>query len=195
MYTFSRTGSQFQGNKEGLIYNQAYGGNATVVNFSRGLAVPSDIDAKNIISRGQNFNWRESFQIYTVLEWDTYFSQESVIGMQDMGSGDVGTFYTLRNMDSLPTVRTLPWENEIQAVQSTGRDHRNPGMVLNYWVGVRIVNLGSSQPLNGLMSLNIGIVYRVRLSGKDWKLQNPTSNYPGNVISVNMDPTRPGTGE
>lgn len=190
MYTFNRKGSKFNGNKDGFIYNQAYAGNSLTVNFGRGIGIPSDIDSKNIVSRGQNFNWRESFQIYPVLEWNTYFSQESVIGMQDMGSGDVGTFYTLRNMDSMPTVRTLPWENEMQAVQSTGVDHKQPGLVLNAWYGVRFVNLGSSQPLNGLATLNMGIIYRFRLSGKDWKLQNSNAYYPGEVTEFGYDDAR-----
>jgi len=195
-YSFNQKGSLYKGKKDGYIYNQAYAGNAAKVLFGRGIGIPSDLDPNNIISRGQNYNWRENFQIYPVLEWDTYFSQESVIGMQDMGSGDVGTFYTLRNIDSLPAVRTLPFEAEIQAVQSLGQDHKQKGLVLNAWYGVRFINLGSSQPLNGLLTLNIGIIYRFRLNGKDWKLQTPTAYYPGNVEEVDMNgPSRPGSND
>lgn len=183
-YTFNSTGSRYLGDKDDPIFNQAYAGNAMKVLFSRVFALPTDIDKRNIICRGQNMNWREQFQIMAVLEWDTYFSQESVIGMQDMGSGDVGTIFTLRINDSLPTVRSLPWEGEMIAVQSTGQDHPQAGLVTNAMYGLRFTNLGSGQSVNGLVSYSIGFSYRFRLTGKDWKLANPSAYYPGPVDEV-----------
>lgn len=184
MLTFNRKGVKSGADPNGQIYNQRYNGNSPKVLVSRNVAIPSDIDPSNIIAQGRNFNWSEDFQITPVLEWDTYFSQESVIGMQGMGTWSVGSYYNLRLADSMPTVRTLPFEGEMQIIEQLGREHRNSGIVMNAFFGVRITRNGSGQDVNGLMMWDISGIYRYRMNPKEWKLQNPISLYPGEVSEV-----------
>lgn len=184
--TFNRKGSKFTGDKDGGLYNRAHGGHSLSVLFSRTVSVASDVDSKNIIARGQNFNYSENYQIWPVFEWDTNFIQETVIGMQDMGSFDVQIMYTLRNNDSLPTVRTLPYESEMQIFQSKGQDQPEYGMVFNSWIGARFVGRGSGMSPNGIVMDSVRGIYRYRLTGKDFKLLNPATKYPGGVEEVDL---------
>jgi len=187
--SFNKKGTKYDGDIKNGIYNQSYAGNALSVLFTRTVAIPSDVDPKNIIARGQNFNWNETYQILPVLEWDTYFYQEIVLGMQDMGSFDVALMFTLRLNDSLPTVRTLAWETEMQILQNVGQDHPQAGLVLNVWYGGRFVGRGGTMSPNGLYMDSVRGIYRYRLSGKDWKYLNADSYYPGVVSEVEMGTT------
>jgi hypothetical protein len=184
MLTFNRKGAKSGVNLDNRVYNQRYSGNAPKILISRNIAIPSDVDPGNIIAQGRNMSWSEDYQITPVIEWDTYFSQESVIGMQGMGSWSIGSYYTLRLADSLPTIRSLPFEGEMQMIQQLGKEHPNSGIVLNAWFGVRITRQGSGQDVNGLMMQDVSGIFRYRMSPKEWKLQNPISLYPGDVKEV-----------
>jgi hypothetical protein len=184
--SFNKKGTKYTGDIGNGIYNQSYAGNALTVLFTRGVALASDVDPNNIIARGQNYNWNETYQILPVLEWDTYFYQEIVLGMQDMGSFDVSMMFTLRNNDSLPTVRTLAWETEMQMIQKVGVDHPLSGLVQNVWYGGRFIGRGGTMSPNGLYMDSVRGIYRYRLTGKDWKYVNSDAYYPGEVKSVEM---------
>lgn len=186
--SFNQTGAKFVGDPNNDTYLKSFAGNALSVKFGRGISIPSDLTPDSLIARGQNYNYRESYQFHPVLEWDTYFIQEIVLGLQELGTFDVQTMFHLRLNDALPTVRTLPYETEMQIIQSVGRDHPQAGLVMNVWYGARFTGRGSGMSPTGLVIDNIPGVYRYRLTGKDWKLQNPDALYPGNVQEVNMNP-------
>jgi hypothetical protein len=184
--TFNRKGSYYKGDINHPTYTKSFVGNALKVLFTRGVSLPSDVDPKNLVARGQNFNYQENYQILPVLEWDTYFIQELLLGMQEMGSFDCQAMYTLRLNDSLPTVKTLAWETELTLIQSAGQDTPTPGMVLNSWYGARFAGRGSTMSPNGIVMESLRGMYRYRLTGKDWKLMNPMAFYPGDVSEVDM---------
>lgn len=190
--SFNRKGTKYTGEispEKNPIYNQAYVGNAFKVLFQKNLALPSDVDAKNVIARGQNYNYQENYQLLPVMEWDVYFIQELLLGMQEMGSFDCSAMFTLRLNDSLPTVRTLAWEPDMTVIQSIGQDHPLYGLVTNAWYGARFSGRGSTMSPNGVIMENIRGMYRYRLAGKDWALMNPSTTpgvYSGKVSEVDM---------
>jgi len=187
--SFNRKGSQLQGYdpaKELPVYGQSYVGNALKILIARGTALTSDVDPRNIIARGQNFNYTENYQLLPVIEWDTYFIQELLLGMQEMGSFDCQAMFSLRLNDALPSVKTLAWETELTGIESVGQDHPQAGMVLNSFWGMRFSGNGSNLSPTGIVMISIRGMYRYRLTGKDWKMSNPKALYPYMVNEVNM---------
>jgi len=185
--SFNRKAAAFLGDINNAHYNQSFAGNALKITITKNVALPSDVDFKNVVARGQNFDYSETYQILPVLEWDTYFIQEIVLGMQEMGTFSIAAMFTLRLNDSLPNVKSLPFESEMQALQTVGQDSPNHGEVLNSWWGCRFVGRSSSQTPNGIVMDNIRGVYRYRLPGKEWKLINPSAIYPGDTKEVSLD--------
>lgn len=187
-YTFNKTGALYKGDPNATDYNCSYAGNAMKVLFTRTEAIITDITPSNLIARGQNFDYSENYQILPVMEWNTYFIQETVLGLQEMGTFNVQVNFTLRTNDSLPTVRTLPFEKEMVVYEMAGDDAPHSGMVVNVWFGARFVGRGGGQTVNGILMDSIRGIYRYRLTGKDWKLLAPTDTYyPGDVQLVNME--------
>lgn len=187
--TFNKKAAKYLGSPEDGHYNQSVAGNALKVTFAKNVPTPADISAGNVIARGQNFDYRENYQILPVVEWDTYFIQEIVLGMQELGTFGVQAMFSLRLNDAMPHVKTLPFESEMLIIQAYGRDSLNAGEVTNTWWGSRFSGRSSSQTPNGILMDNISGVYRYRLPGKEWKLANPSAVYPGNVQEVDLQGT------
>lgn len=185
--SFNRKAGKYTGKVDGVHYNQAWAGNALKVNFIRTVPLIVDLTPNDIIARGESYNYQENYTLLPVIEWDTYFIQEIVLGMQELGTFDVGVMFTLRTNDALPTVKTLPFEPEMLITQAVGQDSPNYGEVLNAWYGGRFVGRGSTMNPRGLLMDSIRGVYRYRLPGKEYKLLNPSSLYPGNVVEMSLD--------
>lgn len=185
--TFSRTAGFYTGNKDAREYTQSYAGNALAVLFLRGTPLPSDLDPKNLIARGSDFSYRESYQLLPVIEWNTYFIQELVIGMQEMGNFEVRAVFNLRLNDALPSVKTLAWELDNTVLEHVGDEHPNSGIVVNAFYGQRFGSRGHAWTPTGLLTDTISGLYRYRLPGKEYKLKNPSSKYPAPVKEVSLD--------
>ena len=189
--TFNRQAAKYLGDKNANVYNQHYAGNSLKCTFLRGTPLPSDIDPKNLIARGSDFSFRESYQLLPVIEWNTYFVQELVMGMQEMGNFEVRALFSFRLNDSLPHVKVLAWELDNTILEAVGDEHPNAGMVLNAFYGQRFGTRGHAWTPTGLVSDNISGLYRYRLPGKEYRLKNPSSKYPGDVKEVALDANLP----
>lgn len=184
--SFERKAAHYEGDITAGVYNQTFAGNSLEVLFVRGTPLPSDVNPKNMIGRGADFSFRESYQILPVIEWNTYFVQELVLGMQEMGNFEVKAIFNLYLNDQLPSVRTLAWELDNTIIEAIGDDHANHGMVLNAFYGQRWGSRSHGWSPQGLVNENISGLYRYRLSGKEWKLRNASAIYPGEVREVNL---------
>lgn len=183
---FERKAAFYGGDIQAANYNNTYSGNALECLFVRGTPLPSDVNPKNMIGRGSDFSYRESYQIMPVIEWNTYFVQELVLGMQEMGSFEVKAIFNLYLNDQMPTVRTLAWELDNTIIEAIGDDHPQHGLVLNAFYGQRFGSRSHGWSPQGLVNENISGMYRYRLSGKEWKLRNAGSPYPGDVKEVDL---------
>ena len=184
--SFERKAAHYEGDISSGVYNQSYSGNSLECLFVRGTPLPSDVNPKNMIGRGSNFSFRESYQLLPVLEWNTYFVQELVIGMQEMGSFEVAAIFNLAFNDQMPSVRTIAWELDNTIIEAVGDDHANHGLVLNAFYGQRWGSRSHGWSPSGLVSENMSGLYRYRLSGKEWKLRNSSAVYPGAVKEVDL---------
>lgn len=184
---FDRKAGHFNGDVGSGVYNQSYAGNALQCLFVRGTPLPSDVNPKNMIGRGADFSFRESYQLMPVIEWNTYFVQELILGMQEMGNFEVKAIFTLAYNDQMPTVKTLAWELDNTIIEAVGDDHPNHGMVLNAFYGQRWGSRSHGWSPQGLVNENISGLYRYRLPGKEWKLRNSSAIYPGEVVEVNLE--------
>lgn len=188
--TFDRKAAHFDGDISSGVYNQSYVGNALECLFVRGTPLPSDVNSKNMIGRGSDFSFRESYQIVPVIEWNTYFVQELVLGMQEMGNFEVKAVFNLAFNDQMPSVRTLAWELDNTIIEAVGDDHPNHGLVLNAFYGQRWGSRSHGWSPQGLVNDNVSGLYRYRLSGKEWKLRNVGAVYPGEVSEVDLTTSR-----
>lgn len=179
--TFNRTGVKYTGSITNPVYNQVYSGNSLNLIIQKNRQLPIDVEPDNVIGRGASFDWNESYNILPVVEYNTYFIQEQVIGMQDLGRGSIGTFEILRIGDNLPTVKTLPHESEMTIFEQVGDDHPNKGMVLNVFFGCRFTGQSGGFNPTGIVGRNASLSYRYRLTGKDYKAISGSSPYPGGV--------------
>jgi hypothetical protein len=107
---FNGTGSKYIGDKNKPVYNQTWSGNSLNLILQKNHLLPIDIEPDNLIARGASFDWSENYNILAVLEYNTYFIQEQVLGIQDLGRGSINTFEILRIGDAMPSVKTLPYE-------------------------------------------------------------------------------------
>ncbi len=179
--TFSRLGTKYEGDRNAPLYNKTYSGNSLNMIFLKNHRLPTDIDPANFIGRGASFNWSETYNIMPVVEYNTYFIQEQVIGLQELGRGGLDTFEILHIGDNLPSVKTLAFESEITALEVVGEDHPQHGTVLNAFYGCLVTQQSGSFNPTALAQRSFSISYRYRLPGKDYKALVPSSNYPGNV--------------
>jgi hypothetical protein len=179
--SFGGTGSKYNGDKSHPGYNQTFSGNSLNLILQKNHALPTDIDTDNIIARGASFDWSENYNILPVIEYNTYFIQEQVVGLHELGKGTLATFEVLRIGDSLPNAKTLPYDSEITMLEVVGDDHPAKGTVLNVFYGVRITGQSGGFNPNALASRHVNLSYRYRLPGKEYKALVNDAKYPGDV--------------
>lgn len=188
---FSNTGTKFTGEKNSNLYNRVWSGNSLNLIFQKNHLLPIDIDPQNIIARGANFDWQENYNILPVVEYNEYFIQEQVIGLQELGKGSVSTWEILRINDNLPSVKTLAHESEMTVLEVVGDQHPQRGLVLNVFYGVRIIGQSGGFSPTGLAGRNVSLTYRYRLPGKDYKALVKDAKYAGGVeANVPLDNDR-----
>lgn len=184
--SFSKKAAHFDGDIHSSIYNGSYNGGALKCTFVRGVPLASDLDSKNMIARGSDFSYRESYQILPVIEWNTRFVQEIVLGQMDLGSFDVRAVFSARFNDQMPHVKTIAYERDFTIIEEEAEDEANSGLVLNAFYGGLFQTRGHSWSPQGLAVDTISGVYRYRLAGKEYKLKNPASLYFDAVHEVDL---------
>jgi hypothetical protein len=171
-------------------YQTGFNGTALKVIFIKGTitngAVVSPVD---IAARGSNFNYSVATPVTQADEINTREVKETNYGRQELGQGSLDSVFNLQANDQLPTVNSLGEEQEYTILEVTGDDHPltvvaagvlSP-VVLNAFLGVRIVNQSSGTVVNQQKMLQINVVFRKHLNGGDWKKLNAATNYPGTV--------------
>jgi hypothetical protein len=179
--SFKNSGSKYLGDKKNPAYNQTFSGNSLNLILQKNHVLPTDIDADNLIARGASFDWSENYNILPVIEYNTYFVQEQVVGLHELGKGTLGTFEVLRVGDALPSAKTLAYESEITMLEVVGDDHPQKGTVLNVWYGVRVIGQSGAFNPQTLASRQVNLTYRYRLPGKEYKALVNDARYPGDV--------------
>lgn len=178
---FGGTGSKYTGDKNHPNYNQTFSGSSLNLILQKNHLLPTDIDTDNIVARGASFEWSENYHMLPVLEYNTHFVQEQVTGLMEPGQGKLATFEVLRIGDALPNVKTLPFESEITMLEVVGDDHPQKGTVLNVFYGVRVTGQSGGFNPQSLAQRQVGLSYRYRLPGKEYKALVRDAKYPGDV--------------
>lgn len=141
----------------------------------------------NLIARGSGLSWNETIQQQDVPEWGQRNSIEIVTGRQPIGQLTIQTFFFMNLNDSLPTTQGLKgWaQSELQAIVQIA-DHEDPnlaGFVLDVFEGVKIAAQSGNWNAQSQYMKNISLVYRVRMSGLEWKQKNPSESLQnGNAV-------------
>jgi hypothetical protein len=171
-------------------YQGGYNGTALKVVFIKGSVVNgSTVQPVDIAARGNNFNYSVATPVTQADEINKRFVQETNYGRQELGSGRIDVVFNLMANDQLPTAKTLAEQQEMTILEMTGDDHPMTTIVngvatpvvLNAFLGVRIVNQGSGAAVNQQKMLNVDVIFREHLNGEQWKMLNQSANYPADV--------------
>jgi hypothetical protein len=168
-------------------YSQGYNGQALKVIIIKGAVTPGGtIDAANIAARAHGFNYSVATPITQADEINTRTVRETNYGRQEMGTGRFDVVFNLKANDALPTWQTLRDEPEITILEVTGDDHPDTvdgvPVILNAFVGGRIINKASATMVNQQKVLNVDVAFREHYNGAEWKkLAGDAFNYPANV--------------
>jgi hypothetical protein len=135
------------------------------------------IDENNnqIIGRGANFSWQDTFEQVPVDEYGKTGIDEYSPGRM-IGGGTLGTF-TIPNLnDELPTRDTFATKSfTVQEIIAPGRP--GAGTVLNVFQGVKFTVVGGNFGPTGVSARNVNFVYTNRINGEVWAEQQG-KDYP-----------------
>ncbi len=168
-------------------YAHGYNGTALKVILIQGELEPGQkIQANNIVARGSNFNWSMATPTTQADEINTTFVQETNYGRTEVGTGRIQVVFNLAANDAMPTWESIRSLSELTILEVTGDDHpmtvNGVPTILNAFLGVRIINQGSTTQVNQQKVLDVEVNFRQRLTGMDWKkLAGGSVNYPATV--------------
>ena len=144
-----------------------------------------DCVGNGILARGTNFSYNRRFSHSETEELNTTFTKETNYGKEMVGSGRIQTIFTLKNNDALPSADSLRKASELTILEITGDDHSlnnasldNPFVVLNAFIGCRIVGESSATQVSQTKMQDVEIIFRRKLSGAEWKAIIASANYP-----------------
>jgi len=170
------------------LYSAGYNGTALkVIIFKGGASAEGKVNPINIVGRGQNFNYQVATPVTQADEINSRIVKETNHGRQELGSGRIDVVFNLQANDQLPTAQTLGAEQELICLEVTGDDHPateqdadgNPTpIVLNAFLGMRIVNKASATSVNQQKMLGVDVIFRQHLTGLEYKALNESSPYP-----------------
>lgn len=174
-------------------YQGGFNGTALKVIFVKGaVTVGSTVQPVDIAARGNNFNYSVATPVTQADEINTRVVKETNYGRQELGSGRIDVVFNLMANDALPNAKNLSELTEMTILEVTGDDHPltvidaqgvSTPVVLNAFLGVRIVNQASGASVNQQKMLGVDVIFREHLSGAQWKLLNASSNYPAAVTA------------
>jgi hypothetical protein len=160
-------------------YQQGYNGTALKVIFVKG----EDPKAENVAARGSGFSWQVATPVSQADEINSRIVKETNYGRQELGTGTVDIVFNLQANDAMPTAQDLSTVQEMTIFEVTGDDHpmtsqESGAVVLNVFLGARIVNKASGDVVNQQKMLNVNVVFREHLTGLQWKARNAATLYP-----------------
>jgi hypothetical protein len=171
------------------VYNQSFSGNALKLILLYGSLDPTKpVNPQNIMARCTNFQYRIPTPVTQPDEINTESVQETNYTREELGSGTIEAVFTLNLNDNMPNFNTIREDQELTALEVSGDNSpltvNGVPTILNAFLGVRIVDHGSTTALNQNKSMNVQVVFRQKLPGAQWKLQaGGAVNYPATVTA------------
>jgi len=137
-------------------------------------------ESYNLFARGMGMSWNEQPQQTPVMEWGQRYCLEIVTGAMPPGQIAIQGMYFMKLNDTMPTYKNLASRRELFAMVQIAKheDQALAGIVLDVFQGVKIAGQQGNWNAQSLYLKNANMMYRKRLTGIDWKMQNADFKYP-----------------
>jgi hypothetical protein len=136
----------------------------------------------SLIARGIGVSWNDAPQQFPVMEWGERKATEIVTGAQNVGTLQINSMYFLKMNDFLGDYSNLSLDIEyIGLVKISNQVSGNTAQklkVLDWFIGLKPSGNSANFSAQQMYMRNMSFMYRMRLTGIQYKKKNGSSLYP-----------------